>query len=66
MVRVSGFLSRVRNGANGHEWTDDGPQNGPQFLNEFWGSLSMLVHLLHPLDMPGFGKIDSTYLQAET
>jgi hypothetical protein len=39
MVRVSGFLSPARSGANGPEWTHDGPQNGPQILREFWGRL---------------------------
>ena len=40
MVRVSGFLSLARSGANGPEWTHDGPQNGPQFSIEFWGSFA--------------------------
>ena len=22
-----------------HEWTQEGPQNGPQILDEFWGIL---------------------------
>lgn len=48
MVRVSGILALARSSANGPEWTHEGPQNGPQFLMEFWGSLSILVHLLQP------------------
>ena len=33
-----GILSLARSGANGPEWTHEGPQNGPQILREFWGS----------------------------
>lgn len=51
MVRVSGLLSLARSGANGPEWTDEGPQNGPQFLTEFWGSLrepvSLITHIAY-------------------
>jgi len=40
VVRVSGFSSPARSAADGPEWTHKGPQNGPQFVTEFWGSLS--------------------------
>jgi len=39
MVRLSGFLPLARGCTNRPEWTDEGPQNGPQFLTEFLGSL---------------------------
>lgn len=45
MVRVLGLLSLARSGANGPEWTHEGPQNGPQFLREFWGRYGVLILL---------------------
>lgn len=46
MVRVSGFLPLARSGANGPEWTHEGPQNGPQILKDYWGSLHIAVSLI--------------------
>lgn len=43
MVLVSGILSLARSGANGPKWTHNGPQNGPQFLKDFWGSYYVLA-----------------------
>jgi hypothetical protein len=46
-----GVLSLARSGANGPEWTQEGPQNGPQFLKIFWGrtgqSVSPIAHIAY-------------------
>lgn len=41
-----GALSLARSGANGPEWTQEGPQNGPQFLKVFWGRQRVRILLL--------------------
>lgn len=41
-----GALSLARSGANGPEWTQEGPQNGPRFLKVFWGRQRVRILLL--------------------